>query len=91
VKRGRTADSDAFLEAASDLLGGEGVTVLGVASNTADTLRQARGLRPDVLLVDIGLGDESGFDLAGAAGRGQSSRSRRSDHDLCARRRTIQS
>ena len=57
-------DSDAFLEAASDLLRGEGVTVVGVASNTADALRQARALRPDVILVDIGLGDESGFDLA---------------------------
>jgi DNA-binding NarL/FixJ family response regulator len=56
-------DSDAFLEAASDLLRGEGVTVLGVASNTADAFRQARALRPDVILVDIGLGDESGFDL----------------------------
>ena len=57
-------DSDAFLEAASDLLRGEGVTVVGVASNTADALRQALALRPDVVLVDIGLGDESGFDLA---------------------------
>ena len=57
-------DSDAFLEAASDLLRGEGVTVVGVASNTADAFRQARALRPDVILVDIGLGDESGFDLA---------------------------
>jgi CheY-like chemotaxis protein len=57
-------DSDAFLEAGGDLLRGEGVTVLGVASNTAEALRQARALRPDVILVDIGLGDESGFDLA---------------------------
>jgi CheY-like chemotaxis protein len=57
-------DSDAFLEAASDLLQGEGVTVAGVASNSAEALRQARLLRPDVILVDIGLGDESGFDLA---------------------------
>ena len=35
-----------------------------MASNTAEALRQARALRPDVILVDIGLGDESGFDLA---------------------------
>jgi DNA-binding NarL/FixJ family response regulator len=40
------------------------VTVVGVASNSAEALRQARALRPDVILVDIGLGDESGFDLA---------------------------
>ena len=38
--------------------------VVGVASNSAEALRQARALRPDVILVDIGLGDESGFDLA---------------------------
>ncbi len=57
-------DNDAFLEAASVLLEREGVTVAGVASNTAEALQQARALRPDVILVDIGLGDESGFDLA---------------------------
>jgi DNA-binding NarL/FixJ family response regulator len=57
-------DNDAFLEAASGLLQREGVAVVGVASNTAEALRQARALRPDVILVDIGLGDESGFDLA---------------------------
>ena len=57
-------DSDAFLKAASDLLQREGVTVLGAASNSAEALRQARALRPDVILVDIGLGRESGFDLA---------------------------
>ena len=57
-------DSDAFLKAASDLLQREGVTVAGTASNSAEALRQARALRPDVILVDIGLGRESGFDLA---------------------------
>ncbi len=57
-------DNDAFLEAASVLLEGEGVTVVGVASSTAEALWQARALRPDVILVDIGLGNESGFDLA---------------------------
>src|ERR1700678_2843502 len=57
-------DSDAFLQAASVLLQREGVTVLGTASNVAEALRQARALRPDVILVDIGLGEESGFDLA---------------------------
>jgi DNA-binding NarL/FixJ family response regulator len=57
-------DSDAFLETASLLLEREGVTVAGVASNIAEALRQARALRPDVILVDIGLGNESGFTLA---------------------------
>ncbi len=57
-------DSAAFLEAASVLLEREGLTVVGVASSIAEALRQVRALRPDVILVDIGLGDESGFDLA---------------------------
>jgi DNA-binding NarL/FixJ family response regulator len=57
-------DNDAFLETATVLLQRGGVTVMGVASNSAEALRQARALRPDVILVDIGLGDESGFDLA---------------------------
>jgi DNA-binding NarL/FixJ family response regulator len=57
-------DSDAFLQTATVLLEREGVTVAGVASNTAEALQQARALQPDVILVDIGLGDESGFDLA---------------------------
>jgi CheY-like chemotaxis protein len=57
-------DNDAFLKVASVLLQREGVTVVGVASNSAEALRQVRTLRPDVILVDIGLGDESGFDLA---------------------------
>ncbi len=57
-------DSHAFLEAARVFLEREGVTVVGVASSIAEALRQARALRPDVILVDIGLGDESGFDLA---------------------------
>ena len=57
-------DSAFFLEAAASLLQREGVTVVGVASFIADALRQARELRPDVVLVDIMLGRESGLDLA---------------------------
>jgi two-component system nitrate/nitrite response regulator NarL len=57
-------DNDAFLEAASVLLRREGVRVVGLASNTAEALRLVRGLRPDILLVDVGLGNESGFELA---------------------------
>ena len=57
-------DNEAFLETASLLLEREGLTVVGTASSIAEALRQARALRPDLILVDIGLGDESGFDLA---------------------------
>ena len=38
--------------------------MVGVASTTTAALRQTRQLLPDVVLVDIMLGDESGFDLA---------------------------
>jgi len=38
--------------------------VVGAASSIADALTTARELRPDVILVDIMLGQESGFDLA---------------------------
>jgi CheY-like chemotaxis protein len=57
-------DNDAFLETASLLLEREGLTVAGVASSIAEALRQTSALRPDVILVDIGLGTESGFTLA---------------------------
>jgi two-component system, NarL family, nitrate/nitrite response regulator NarL len=57
-------DNQDFLATASVLLEREGVTVVGLASSIAEALRQARALRPDLILVDIGLGDESGFDLA---------------------------
>jgi CheY-like chemotaxis protein len=57
-------DSDAFLETASLLLEREGLTVVGVALSIAEALQQARALRPDLILVDIGLGSESGFTLA---------------------------
>jgi CheY-like chemotaxis protein len=57
-------DSDAFLKTASLLLEREGLTVVGAASSIAEALRQVHALRPDLILVDIGLGDESGFDLA---------------------------
>lgn len=57
-------DSSSFLEAARTLLEREGLTVAGVASTGAEALVQAEQLRPDVVLVDITLGEESGFDLA---------------------------
>jgi DNA-binding NarL/FixJ family response regulator len=57
-------DNASFLQAATTLLERQGLTVAGVASNAADALRLARDLRPDVVLVDIVLGGESGFDVA---------------------------
>jgi CheY-like chemotaxis protein len=57
-------DNRAFLETASSLLEREGVIAVGMATTITDALRQAQELRPDVVLVDISLGQESGFDLA---------------------------
>jgi CheY-like chemotaxis protein len=57
-------DSVHFLAAARELLEREGITVVGVASTGDDGVRLAQDLRPDVALVDIDLGEESGFDLA---------------------------
>jgi DNA-binding NarL/FixJ family response regulator len=57
-------DNEAFLETASLLLEREGLAIVGMASTIAGALRQVRALRPDLVLVDIGLGNESGFDLA---------------------------
>jgi DNA-binding NarL/FixJ family response regulator len=57
-------DNASFLGAAQVLLEREGLSVVGVASTTADAVRLAADLRPDVVLVDIMLGRESGFALA---------------------------
>jgi CheY-like chemotaxis protein len=56
-------DNADFLAAATDLLEGEGISVVGVASTSSDAIQQAEQLRPDLTLVDIDLGAESGFDL----------------------------
>ena len=57
-------DNNSFLKAASTLLEQEGLTVAGVASTGADAVRQTETLQPDVVLVDVFLGEESGFQLA---------------------------
>ncbi len=57
-------DNAEFLETARELLQREGMNVVGVASTGAEALRRAAELHPDVTLVDIYLGQESGFDVA---------------------------
>jgi DNA-binding NarL/FixJ family response regulator len=57
-------DSPRFLDAARALLERQGMTVVGVASTGVEAVRQAEALRPDVTLVDIDLGGESGFEVA---------------------------
>jgi DNA-binding NarL/FixJ family response regulator len=57
-------DNSRFLSAARELLEREGLDVVGVASTIAEAIRLTGALHPDVCLVDIDLGDESGFELA---------------------------
>jgi CheY-like chemotaxis protein len=57
-------DSAEFLGAARSLLEREGVAVVGVAANASDALQRVGELRPEVALVDINLGGESGFEVA---------------------------
>jgi len=57
-------DNQEFLAAAQTLLEREGLTIAGVASTSADAVRKAELLQPDVVLVDVSLGPESGIELA---------------------------
>ena len=57
-------DNRSFLGAARRLLEREGLTIAGVASTSAEALHAADALRPDVVLVDVSLGEESGLELA---------------------------
>ena len=57
-------DDASFLKAAQTLLESDGVAVAGVAGTGADAVERVGVLRPDVVLIDIRLGQESGFDVA---------------------------
>jgi DNA-binding NarL/FixJ family response regulator len=57
-------DNLGFLHAARLLLEQEGLQVVGVATSGDEALRAVAELRPDVTLLDIDLGGESGFDVA---------------------------
>ena len=57
-------DSARFLEAARALLERGGVEVVGIASTGAEALSQARESAPDVVLVDLDLDGENGFEVA---------------------------
>jgi two-component system nitrate/nitrite response regulator NarL len=56
-------DSAQFLQSARTLLQREGVEVEVASTGDEATLRTGE-LRPDVVLLDIDLGDESGLDIA---------------------------
>jgi CheY-like chemotaxis protein len=57
-------DNSGFLRAARALLEQEGLRVVGVASTGEEAFRRVAELHPDVTLVDIDLGADSGFEVA---------------------------
>jgi CheY-like chemotaxis protein len=58
-------DNAGFLRSASLLLEREGIDVVAVASSGEEARHRIEELRPDVVLVDVDLGKESGFEVAG--------------------------
>ncbi|MGZ4305951.1 MAG: response regulator [Solirubrobacteraceae bacterium] len=57
-------DNPRFAQTASEVLREDGIDVVAVASGSSEAVRLARELRPDLALVDIDLGGESGLDVA---------------------------
>ena len=57
-------DQPEFTEAVRHLLDGQGISVVGVAANSAEAIERAANLRPDVVLIDVHLGEESGLEVA---------------------------
>jgi DNA-binding NarL/FixJ family response regulator len=57
-------DNTAFAETACRVLDPNWVKVTGTASNIDEALLRVSELPPDVVLIDVRLGDENGFDLA---------------------------
>ena len=57
-------DHPDMARAVRELLESQDVVVTGVASNSAEAIRLVAQQDPDAVLVDVDLGEESGFDLA---------------------------
>ena len=57
-------DHARFRRSARKLLELEGFTVVGEAADAGSAVSEVEQLRPDLVLVDIGLPDTSGFELA---------------------------
>lgn len=56
-------DNADYLAAATALLQQSGIEVIGTARSVSDGMHTVESLQPDVALVDVHLGEESGFDL----------------------------
>jgi CheY-like chemotaxis protein len=59
-------DSPTFCVAVTGMLEAAGMSVVATASTLAAAVEAARVHRPDLILVDIDLGGESGFDVVEA-------------------------
>ena len=57
-------DNASFLDASRSLLERQGFSVVAVAATGADALRLATELAPDLILLDVDLGEENGFAVA---------------------------
>jgi two-component system, NarL family, nitrate/nitrite response regulator NarL len=57
-------DNPRFAQTAREVLQEDGIDVLALAGGGEEAVRFARELRPDLALVDIDLGRESGLDVA---------------------------
>lgn len=57
-------DNHDFLRVADELLGHQGISVVGCASTEAQARRACEEVEPDVVLIDIHLGDEIGVEVA---------------------------
>jgi len=57
-------DQPEFLEAVRLLLDGQEISVVGVAATSAEAIECAANLQPDVVLIDVHLGEESGLEVA---------------------------
>jgi two-component system nitrate/nitrite response regulator NarL len=57
-------DNLEFLACARRLLERQGIAIVAVATTSAEALRRTGEYQPDVVLVDVDLGEESGIDLA---------------------------
>jgi DNA-binding NarL/FixJ family response regulator len=62
-------DDPRFRAQACDVLEADGFVVVGQADDGASGLEAARSLRPDFVLLDIGLPDVDGFEVARALAR----------------------
>ena len=58
-------DHDRFRAEARQLLEDDGFDVIGEAEDAAGALREAARLRPDLVLLDVGLPDGSGIEVVG--------------------------